>query len=344
MEISLQSIGENSTAIFYELRWNGTICCPECGSVQVYNPEPGKLHICKDCRNRFSDTSGTIFHSTKLSLSKWLYCIYLFLSSSRGVSSYSIARNIGVSQKTAWSMLTKLRECLHRDIKFSSDEQVAIDEVYLGANWKYKPAFKKYKEAGEPPEEIIEKWNEGDPDQIKWKRKSWYKKRFMKLASDDKVPVLGMVSLTPQSIKICLVDISSSDGRKSVRDEICTHFEDVLGEMFVDTPQTIVCDQSKLYEFLDEVLDENNNRKFKRVVCRHDMNQYGKDGLSSNRIEAAFSHLRRMWRGVYTRWSRKYNQLYLDEFCFRYNNPLSDKGVITNRIKELFRGIERSCG
>lgn len=334
MEITLQSISENSQAIFYELRWNGTICCPECGSVQVYNPEPGKLHICKDCHTRFSDTSGTMFHSTKLSLSKWLYCIYLFLSSSRGVSSYSIARNIGVSQKTAWSMLMKLRGGLHRDIKFSSEEQVAIDEVYLGANWKYKPAFKKYKEAGEPPKH----WGLKDKE-----KHTYYKKRFMELASEDKMPVLGMVSLTPQSIKICLVDIPSSERKESVREEICTHFEDVLQEMFVGVPQTIITDQSHLYDFLDDFLDHNNRHKFRRVVCRHDLNRYGSEGLSSNRIEAAFSHLRRMWRGVYTKWSRKYNQMYLDEFCFRYNNPLSDKSVITNRIREFFKGIDQRC-
>lgn len=330
MDINLHTISQHSSEIFHSLRWNGQICCPECGSIHIYNPNPEQLHICADCRTRFSDTSGTIFHSTKLPLSKWLYAIYLFLTSSRGISSYALARYIQVSQTTAWSMLMRLRSCLHRDIQFDSTDTVAIDEVFIGANWKYKPAFKKFQQATPPPAH----WNLNAKD-----TKAYYKKQFMELASQDKMPVLGLVSL--ECPKISLIYIPSSERLEFIRGQIYNHLRPIMSQMFVDTPMTVVTDQGGCFKFLDEILDHNNRPKFNHQVCRHDQNKFASpDGFSSNRLEAAFSHIKRSWRGVYTHWSRLYNQLYLDEFCFRYNNPLSSKTVITDRIKGFFRWID----
>lgn len=330
MNITLDTISKNPLQIFHQLRWNGTICCPECGSTHIYNPNPDQLHICADCRTRFSDTSGTIFHSTKLPLSKWLYAIYLFLTSTRGISSYALARYIQVSQTTAWSMLMRLRTCLHQDIKFDATDQVAIDEVFIGSNWKYKPAFKKFQAATPPPAH----WNLNPKD-----LKAYYKKQFMELASQDKMPVLGIVSL--RAPKISLIYIPSSERLEFIRGHLSTLLEPILNKMFVTTPMTVVTDQGAVFKFLDEIKDHNNRPKFDHQVCRHDQSKYASPyGYSSNKLEAAFSHIKRSWRGVYTRWSRKYTQLYLDEFCYRYCHPLSSKTVVLDRIKEFFSRID----
>lgn len=330
MKITLDIISKNPEQIFYQLRWNNQICCPECGSVHVYNPEPGKLHICADCKTRFSDTSGTIFHSTKLPLSKWLYAIYLFLTSTRGISSYALARYIQVSQTTAWSMLTRLRTCLRQDIKFNSTDQIAIDEVYLGANWKFKPAFKKYKAVNPPPAF----WNLSPKE-----TKSYYKKEFMRAASLDKMPVLGLVSL--REPKISLQYINTSNRLEFIRGSLNHLLAPVMNQSTIKSPMIVVTDQSRLYNFIDEIVDDNGNKKFNHQVCRHDLSKFGSsDGYSSNKLEAAFSHIKRAWRGIYTRWSARYAQLYLDEFCYRYNHPLSSKTVIFDRIKDLFNRID----
>lgn len=227
-------------------------------------------------------------------------------------------------------MLMRLRSCLSRDIKFDSTDQVAIDEVYLGANWKFKPSFKKYKEAGTPPSY----WNLNEKE-----TKTFYKQKFYELASEDKIPVLGLVSL--RDPKISLIYIPIKDRQKFIQGQIKYLLGPTMNKMFVSRPQVVVTDQSRLYEFLDTTLDHNNRPKFNHQVCRHDQNKYASnDGYSSNRLEAAFSHVKRSWRGIYTRWSRKYTQLYLDEFCFRYNNPLSSKTVILDRIREFFKFID----
>lgn len=79
----------------------------------------------------------------------------------------------------------KLRACLQNDIKFDTTDQVAIDEVYLGANWKYVPSFKKFKKVTPPP--AFYNLNKKDAQ-------TYYKKQFMEMAARDKMPVLGLVA------------------------------------------------------------------------------------------------------------------------------------------------------
>ena len=88
IQINLESISKNAKEIFHRLRWKGHIYCPQCGSIRIATDT--QSHRCKDCDFRFSDTSNTVFHSTKLPLSKWLYAIYLFCIQSRGISSYNL--------------------------------------------------------------------------------------------------------------------------------------------------------------------------------------------------------------------------------------------------------------
>ena len=316
LSVNLESIARNANQIFYRLRWNGCIACPVCGSIHIYNPEANQHHICADCRHRFTDTSNTIFHSTKLPLSKWLYAIYFFVETTRGVSSYALARLIGVSQTTAWTMLMKIRTAIQHDIHIP--EGAILDEVFLGADWKRIPSFKKYQKAGLPPKHFNLQGKDLD---------KWYKSEFMRLASEDKMPVLGIAS--PERRSLVLLSIPSSDRKKFVRDELSSRFEDVICRDIVTTKPVIITDHGKCYSCVNEFLDCNNRRIFQHEVCRHDQNRYSsQNGFSSNRLEGSFAHLKRMWRGVYQRWSRKYNQSYLNEFAWKYTHgeePLLDR-------------------
>ena len=297
MKINLNSIAKNSVEIFYRLRWSGQVCCPECGSVHVYNPEAGKLHICADCDCRFSDTSGTIFHCTKLGLDKWLQAIYLFLQTTRGISSYGMARIIGVSQTTAWSMLTKIRSAL--EIELNVPDGAILDEVFLGGDWKRKPAYEKLKKVAAPPAH----WNLTDKE-----RKDYYRSEIFRLSSEAKMPVLGIRSICDSQLSLLSFDIKHK--KEFIQDQI----NELYG--VPDKPIVIVTDQANCYNFLSA--DDNN---FNHQICNHDKGKYkSQDGYSSNGLEGAFAHLKRMWRGTYQMWSNKYNQYYLNEFCWRYNH------------------------
>jgi len=96
------------------LRWPDGIVCPHCGSIAEHYQLNGEAHRpglwkCKDCREQFSVTVGTLFESSKIPLSKWLTAVYLLTSSKRGISSHQIGRTLGVTYKTAWSMTHRIR-------------------------------------------------------------------------------------------------------------------------------------------------------------------------------------------------------------------------------------------
>ncbi|AXG71624.1 ISXO2-like transposase domain protein [Kordia sp. SMS9] len=120
------------------LRWNGNPVCPHCESDRV-NILKGKnkRYKCYGCRKQFSVKVGTIFHDTKISLRKWFVAIYLVTSHKKGISSHQLARDIKVSQKTAWFILQRIRETYKpAKEKFSND--VEVDETYIGGKEKNK--------------------------------------------------------------------------------------------------------------------------------------------------------------------------------------------------------------
>lgn len=125
------------------LLWGEAPVCPHCGAV---DKEHWKLTLfgkfkgqykCRHCRSRFNVRIGTMFEGTHVPLKKWFYAIYLFISHKKGISSCQLARDIHVTQKTAWFMLGRIRENLRDDdAKFNDDTQV--DETYVGGKTKRK--------------------------------------------------------------------------------------------------------------------------------------------------------------------------------------------------------------
>ena len=93
-----------------QLRWNDNPVCPHCHNIKVYEYKDGKLYRCAKCRRQFSIKVGTIFEDSRIPLKKWFTAIYLVTSNKNGTSSIQLSRNIGVTQKTAWFMLHKIRQ------------------------------------------------------------------------------------------------------------------------------------------------------------------------------------------------------------------------------------------
>ena len=86
------------------------IVCSECGSSNVFEFKKNyKRNRCMDCKFDFSLRKGTIFEESRLPLRKWFVCIYLVTSNSKGLSSVQLAKQVGITQKTAWFVLSRLR-------------------------------------------------------------------------------------------------------------------------------------------------------------------------------------------------------------------------------------------
>src|SRR5882724_6439726 len=127
------------------LRWPMGVACPHCGSEQVIFLRNAQLFKCrgKHPRQKFSVKVGTIFEDSPITLDKWLAAIWMIANDKNGVSSYEIHREIGVTQKTAWFMLHRIRLAMQTGTFKKLSGQVESDETYIGGKARYMHKYKK---------------------------------------------------------------------------------------------------------------------------------------------------------------------------------------------------------
>ena len=127
-----------------QLRWNGNVVSPFDASSVVYKCKDNKYR-CKNTGKYFNVKTNTLFDSTKIPLQKWFAAIWLVTCHKRGISSIQLSRDIGVTQKTAWFMLHRIR----RAFGISNDEndeiggEVEVDETFIGGKNKNRHKDKK---------------------------------------------------------------------------------------------------------------------------------------------------------------------------------------------------------
>ncbi len=120
---------------FTAIRWKNGQFCPHCGHEKVYALSQKNKFKCADCRAKFSITVGTIFENTKLPLRVWFGAIWLITNHKKGIASTTLATDLGITQKTAWFVLHRLRHAA-RTRSFNARTRlrgkVEIDETYVG--------------------------------------------------------------------------------------------------------------------------------------------------------------------------------------------------------------------
>src|SRR5712671_5519056 len=129
---------------FRAIRWANGPFCPYCGGTKIYYFADDKTHKCGECRQRFSIKVGTIFEDTKLPLKKWFIAIWLITSHKKGIASTQLARDVGVTQKTAWFMTHRLREAAKtKSFNRPLSGEVEIDETFVGGRERNKHEWKR---------------------------------------------------------------------------------------------------------------------------------------------------------------------------------------------------------
>src|SRR4051812_45174203 len=115
-------------------RWPNGVTCPACGSQSVYFDTSRNGWECKTRhpKRKFSLKTGTIFEDSPLGLDKWLPCVWMIANMKNGVSSHEVARSLGVTQKTAWFMLHRIRLAMQDTSGGKLGGDVEIDETYIG--------------------------------------------------------------------------------------------------------------------------------------------------------------------------------------------------------------------
>lgn len=126
-----------------QTRWGALPVCPHCACEGAYKTNRGYKCKQKGCGKKFTVTVGTFFENTKIGLRLWFAAMYLVSCSSKGVSSVQLARDLGVTQKTAWFILCRIREMLREKQPILLSGEVECDETWIGGKEKNKHANKK---------------------------------------------------------------------------------------------------------------------------------------------------------------------------------------------------------
>ena len=136
---------ESAVQWFEGVVWSGERACGHCGSLDTYGIKSGKPmpYRCRDCKRYFSVKTGTLMASSPLPVRKWVYAIYLDVTSLKGVASMKLHRDLGVTQKTAWFMQQRIREAFRAEGPMVFAGPVEVDETYFGGREKNKHASKK---------------------------------------------------------------------------------------------------------------------------------------------------------------------------------------------------------
>lgn len=115
------------------MRWADGIACPHCGTKdEHYFIKTRRIWRCKACKKDFSAKKGTIFEDSPLGLDKWLVAIWLIANDKNGISSYEVARALGITQKSAWYMDHRIRLAMQEGSFKKLSGDVEVDETYIG--------------------------------------------------------------------------------------------------------------------------------------------------------------------------------------------------------------------
>jgi transposase-like protein len=123
---------DNAFDFMVSLRWPKGVCCPRCESDKVSLIATRKMWECKGCRKQFSAKVGTIFEDSPIKLSKWFSAIWLITNAKNGISSCELARSLGVTQKSAWFMLQRIRVAMQNGTIVKLSGTVEVDESFIG--------------------------------------------------------------------------------------------------------------------------------------------------------------------------------------------------------------------
>jgi transposase-like protein len=119
------------------MRWpDGKVTCPRCDSDQHSFISTRRIWFCKGCKKQFTVKVGTIFEDSALGMDKWMIAVWMMVNCKNGISSYEIARDLGITQKSAWFMMHRIRLALHRksftEKLGGSGREVEADETFIG--------------------------------------------------------------------------------------------------------------------------------------------------------------------------------------------------------------------
>jgi transposase-like protein len=299
--IQFFGIEQNCIDTVAALRWPEGVACVACGCKEHYWLKTQRRWKCKDCYKQFSVKLDTIFEDSPLGLDKWLIALWMLVNCKNGVSSYELSRDLGISQKSAWFLLHRLRLALQQKSieKIGGDgSPVEVDETYVGGkvqNMHYKKKLA-----------LVRLRNEVATKTMKGNAARFYK--------GNKVPVFGLLDRESRKVRATVIP---NVKRETLQNEILNA---------VQKKSSIFSDEHTAYIGLKE-------QEYVHEIVNH-MNQYVRGNIHTNGIENFWSLLKRGLKGTYVSVEPFHLGKYVDEQVFRFNTRKSDDG---RKMKDLDR-------
>lgn len=316
------------------VRWQGVPQCPVCAnSAMNYYISTRNVYKCSACYKQFSVTQGSIFHGSKISLSKWFLAIYLFTTKKRGLSSIQMAEWIDVPQKTAWFMMHRLREALKDENEIMISGIVEADETFVGPkinrDLRLRAAMQRHREAQNTRHGYSRGMRLKKGEKLKRGRKKGSTKEVLQQKAldrggkkynshaSDRVPfeigtvVLGMME---HNGRIVMKKIGNS--------RACVNTENVYPHLLnhIERKSILITDQLNLYT-------ETANIFVQHLTVNHEEG-YVINGIHINNIENAWKHLKKMIDGTYFHLSYHHFDKYLNENTYRWNRRKESRKLL----------------
>ncbi len=137
---------DKSLAEVADSRWKENVVCPHCQAEKPMFLKTRKIWKCSKCRKQFSIKAGTVFEDSPITLDKWLPAVWLIANSRNGISSWELSRCLGVTQKTAWFMLHRVRLAMQDDYTGGMlGGEVEVDETFIGGKARNMHKDRKFR-------------------------------------------------------------------------------------------------------------------------------------------------------------------------------------------------------
>lgn len=275
------------------MRWPNGVVCPHCACERVSYLRSRRIWKCmsKDCHKQFSVKTGSVFEDSPIALREWLAAVWLVVNCKNGISSYEIARHVGVTQKSGWFMLHRIRRALRHGswVKMGGNGgAVEVDESFVGGK-----AINMHKDRRL---ELEKRKNQV----AAWKNVQRY---------TGKTAVMGMFDRESRQVRAKVVP---NVRRETLQNEILNHIEH---------GSKIYSDQAVAYNSLKE--------KYVHETVTH-VDHYVRGQVHTNSLENFWSLMKRTLHGTYVAVEPFHLSRYVDEQVFRFNNrdtkgnPLDD--------------------
>jgi transposase-like protein len=130
-----------------KLRWpDGDVTCPRCDGTEHSFISTRRIWFCKGCKKQFTVKVGTIFEDSALGMDKWMVGVWLIVNAKNGISSYEVGRALGITQKSAWHMMHRVRRALHEKETVQlggAGKEVEVDETFVGGAARFMHASRR---------------------------------------------------------------------------------------------------------------------------------------------------------------------------------------------------------